>query len=158
MTVTQAVEQFCRDNGLTTGLQSDVEHVSCYVVTGSVGSRLIVRYRNDVMHVELGIPIFVPVYKRPEMAEAVARINWDLAGTFVLDFSDGELRYKTCIPVFEAEINDHQLRWLVFGSINTTSTYSMALMEVASGAATAADAVSRAESNWMEEVREKVEG
>ena len=59
--------------------------------------------------------------------------------------------------MYEAVPNDDQLRWLIFGSINTVASYSMALIEVASGAASAEDAIDRAEASWMEEMSQRVQ-
>lgn len=157
MTTIENVEQFCRENALVTGLLVEQTQLSAYIHTGAVGARLVIRHSDDVLRVQIAIPIFVPLYHRAAMAEALARANWDLAGAFVMDYSDGEIRYKVSIPLYEAVPNDNQLRWLIFGCINTVDCYSMALMEVATGATTAEHAINRAEASFMEEMKEKIE-
>ncbi len=157
MTVIETVEQFCRDNNVTTGLQTVDAQISAFIQAGAVGARLVIRHSDDVLRTQIAIPLFVPIYHRSAMAEALCRANWDLAGGFVMDFSDGEVRYKVSTPMYEAVPNDDQLRWLIFGSINTVASYSMALIEVASGAASAEDAIDRAEASWMEEMSQRVQ-
>lgn len=46
------------------------------------------------------IPVNAPPARRSACAELLAMINWNLGfGHFDLDFSDGELRYRTAVPL-----------------------------------------------------------
>ena len=60
------------------------------------------------------------------MAEFIARVNYGLAlGNFELDFSDGEVRFKTSLDATDlpaAALDDH-IRNLVYGNLLTVDHY-----------------------------------
>lgn len=46
------------------------------------------------------IPLFVPIYRRAAVAEALSRINWRLLfGTFEMDLQDGQVRLRGFVPL-----------------------------------------------------------
>jgi len=60
------------------------------------------------------LPLRAAAARRGACAELCTRINWNLAvGHFDLNFSDGELRFTTLIPVVEQDRRSAEtLRWL----------------------------------------------
>ena len=64
------------------------------------------------------LPIFAPVYRRPALCETIARANYGLyLGNFEMDMGDGELRFKSSLPVNDAEPSDNQIRRLIANSM-----------------------------------------
>jgi hypothetical protein len=60
------------------------------------------------------VPIFVPIYRRAALAEALSRINWKLLfGTFAMDLQDGQVRVRGFVPapgnVLELEVGGKSL-------------------------------------------------
>lgn len=77
------------------------------------------------------VPINVPVAKRSEIAEYLTRANYGLHfGNFELDFSDGEVRFKTSMNTDGNAANPSVIRHLVLSNINITDDYLKGLMRV----------------------------
>lgn len=76
-------------------------------------------------------PINVPEEKRPAMAELLTRANYGLfIGNFELDFSDGEVRYKTSVDVEGDSLSTALVRNLVYANVLTMDRYLPAVMSV----------------------------
>jgi len=89
----------------------------------------------------------VPEMRRPAMAEFVARANYGMIlGNFELDFSDGEVRYKTSIDVEDGELTTGMVKRLVYANVLMMDKYLPGVMDVMHGRAAAADAVTKIES------------
>ncbi len=76
---------------------------------------------------------FTPPDKRPAMAEFLTRANYGMIiGNFEMDFSDGEVRYKTSIDVSAniEHLTDAQLRSVVFTNVLMMDKYFPGLMSV----------------------------
>ena len=88
----------------------------------------------------------VPEETRDVVSEFVCRSNYGMRiGNFEIDVTDGEIRYKSSLD-FEGEVLTHQLiRNAIYPAATTIDRYFPALMRVAFGGATAADAVAEVE-------------
>lgn len=85
--------------------------------------------------------------RRPAMAEFVARANYGMIiGNFELDFSDGEVRYKTSIDVEGGELTTGMVKRLVYANVLMMDKYLPGIVDVMQGRATPAEAVSKIES------------
>ena len=66
------------------------------------------------------------------MAQALSKANFALpAGCFQMDGSDGELWFRSSMPICDGNPTDDQLRSLMLAAWNTTGRYTTALVEVA---------------------------
>lgn len=97
-----------------------------------------------------GILIFYSIssVKVPEKARAVAaeyltRANYGLIlGNFEMDFSDGEVRYKTSINVGQnGQLTDDLIRPMVYANFGTMDKYLLGLMGVSVGGKDPAEAI-----------------
>lgn len=76
-------------------------------------------------------PNNIPVAKRAAIAEFLTRANYGLAiGNFEMDFSDGEISYKTSVTTGSAPIADWHLRDLVYINCLMMDRYFPAMMQV----------------------------
>lgn len=88
-----------------------------------------------------------PEEKRQAIAELLTRANHRMVlGNWELDFSDGEVRYKTSAFTGEADIDLQHTAALVFPNVLTTDRYLPAIMGVMFGDLTALEALQRVES------------
>lgn len=87
-------------------------------------------------------PLKVPVERRLAAAEFIARANYGMIiGNFELDFSDGEIRYKTSVDVEGSELNHELVKRLVYPNVLTMDRYLKGLLKLAFGNLSAAEAV-----------------
>ncbi|MDP8228935.1 MAG: YbjN domain-containing protein [Candidatus Electryoneaceae bacterium] len=92
----------------------------------------------------------VPPEKLPEAAEYLTRANFGLTiGNFELDFSDGEVRYKSSIDVEGNEeiVNSMLLKHLVYVNLWTTDRYLAGLMKVVFGETSPEEAIIEVEGS-----------
>jgi hypothetical protein len=91
-------------------------------------------------------PVNAPDEKRLAIAEFLTRANYGLSiGNFELDFTDGEIRYKTSIDVEGAELTPALVRSLVYTNVMTMDTYLSGIMAVIYGNYSPADAIAHIE-------------
>jgi hypothetical protein len=91
-------------------------------------------------------PINIPEEKRPAMAELLTRINYGLfIGNFEMDFSDGEVRYKTSIDVEGDRLSATLVKNMVYANVLTMDRYLPAVMSVIYSDTPPAQAVARVE-------------
>ena len=86
----------------------------------------------------------IPDDKLPEAAEYLTRANFGLTiGNWELDFSDGEVRYKTSVDVEGNEdiVNSELLKHLVYVNMWTTDRYLEGLMKVIYGGISPEEAI-----------------
>jgi hypothetical protein len=77
-----------------------------------------------------------PQEKRAEMAELLTRINFVIKiGNFVLDFEDGEIRFRSSIRVSSKEISNEIIKHLILINILTMDKAFPILMELIYGTA-----------------------
>ena len=79
-------------------------------------------------------PLKVPEAARPAAAEFITRANYGLRiGNFEMDFSDGEVRYKTSLD-FEGEtLTAGLIKHAIYPAVQTTDRYLPGLMGVIYG-------------------------
>ena len=88
----------------------------------------------------------VPEDKRHAMAEFVTRANYGLQiGNFEMDFSDGEIRYKTSIDVEGGELTVKMIRTLVYVNILMMDRYLPGIRSVLDAGASPAAAIAEVE-------------
>jgi hypothetical protein len=136
------------------GIKAEVNECGVHTViaTGMVASRLRVFETPHFLKTILYLGLHTPVYRRPEMALALSLANFELHfGAFEMDNEDGELRFRASLPIDDTEIGTESLRCLLLFPPSVVARYSMALAEVATGAADAGQAISRSEASWKEE-------
>ena len=76
-------------------------------------------------------PLKVPYANRITMAEYLTRANYGLRlGNFEMDFSDGELRYKTSVDVEGGELTVRMVGIMVYANLNCMSKYLPGVMKV----------------------------
>jgi len=130
------------------------EEITTFIATGALGSRLKIAHHGNYLKVLVLIPIFAPEYRRAAMAEAITRANWGLqAGCFEMDWSDGELRLRSSMPVLDGNLTDEQIKCLIFTAWGVAKQYAQALMEVSVSEVSPELAITRAEASWREEHR-----
>ncbi len=97
-------------------------------------------------------PVKVPEEVRMAVAEYLTRANYGLRiGNFELDYSDGEVRYKSSID-FEGQILTSELiRNAIYPSVHTMDRYLPGLLRVSFGGATPHEAIEEAEGDHSSE-------
>lgn len=88
----------------------------------------------------------VPEDRRLAVAEYITRANYGLRiGNFEMDFSDGEVRYKSSLD-FEGEtLTDNLIRHVIYPAVETMDDYLPGLMKVAFGGASPDEAIKEIE-------------
>jgi hypothetical protein len=93
-------------------------------------------------------PIKAPEEKRQAVAEFITRANYRLRiGNFELDFSDGEVRYKSSID-FEGEtLTPGLIKMAVYPAVQTMDRYLPGLMSIVYSDKAPAEAIAEIESD-----------
>jgi hypothetical protein len=91
-------------------------------------------------------PVNAPEDKRLAIAELLTRINYDMViGNFELDFSDGEIRYKTSIDVEGESLSFALIKQLVYANVMMMDTYLPGIFSVIYGNVEPKDAIAQIE-------------
>ncbi len=73
----------------------------------------------------------VPPDKRQAVSEYLTRANYGLRlGNFEMDFSDGEVRYKTSIDVEGGQLTPSMSKVMAYANLQTMDKYFPGIMEV----------------------------
>lgn len=89
---------------------------------------------------------FVPTERIPAVAEFLTRANFStVIGNFELDWSDGEVRYKTSTWIEGNRLNDAHLSYLIRANLQMMDEYLPGLRTVIEDSRSPADAVSEIE-------------
>lgn len=92
-------------------------------------------------------PITAPYSKRSAIAEFITRANYGLAmGNFELDFSDGELRFKTSIDVEGAFLISKLIEGVVYANVTMMDEYLPGIITVIENDILPVDAIAQLES------------
>ena len=76
-------------------------------------------------------PLQIPEAKRMAIAEFITRANYGLViGNFELDFSDGEVRYKTAIDTEDEELAPEKIKKLVYTNLAIMDAYLPGIIDV----------------------------
>jgi len=88
----------------------------------------------------------VPENKRLAVAEYLTRANYGLMiGNFEMDFSDGEVRYKTTIDVEGGQLTPAMVKTMVYVNVLMMDKYLPGIMSVIYGGASPANAIAQVE-------------
>lgn len=88
-----------------------------------------------------------PEDKRAAVAEFITLANYGMAiGNFELDYSDGEIRYKTSVDVDEGELSNTLIKPLVYVNCLMMDKYLPGIMAVLYAGVSPKDAVTKVES------------
>ena len=91
-------------------------------------------------------PVRAPENKLAVVAEFINRANYGMIiGNFEMDYSDGEIRYKTSVDVEGVDMEEALLRHLVYANVLTIDKYFPGLMRVLYADITAEDAINEVE-------------
>jgi hypothetical protein len=97
-------------------------------------------------------PAAVPDAKRAAAAEYLTRCNWGLTfGTFEMDWSDGQVCFRTSVPLGPAGTSKPALEHLVWGNGLVMQRYLPGLFAVALGDALPEEACREAEAEPTQE-------
>lgn len=93
-------------------------------------------------------PVQIPADKRAALSEFITRANYGLIlGNFELDFTDGELRYKTSLDVEGTPLTTELLQPLTFANVSTMDRYLPGLMAVLYGSVSPQAAIEQIETS-----------
>lgn len=93
-------------------------------------------------------PMAVPENARGRVAEFLHRANYGMIiGNFEIDFSDGEVRYKTSIDVEGDTLSNALCRQVVLANIMMMDRYLPGLMSVVYGGVTPEQAINEIEKH-----------
>ncbi|MBA2671819.1 MAG: YbjN domain-containing protein [Gemmatimonadetes bacterium] len=85
---------------------------------------------------------FVPAEHRAAIAEAMTRANYSLPfGNFEMDWSDGEVRFRTGIDVEGGELVEQMVNNLIGPGVTNMDRYHGAFMKIVHAGATAESAI-----------------
>jgi hypothetical protein len=91
-------------------------------------------------------PVKVPETKNLAIAEFIARANFGMIiGNFELDFTDGEIRYKTSIDVEGANLTFLQVKRLVYANVMMMDQYLPGIISVIDSDVEPKDAIAQIE-------------
>ncbi len=77
------------------------------------------------------LPVNVPANKRADVAEFITRANYGMIiGNWEMDYTDGEVRYKTSMDVEGIDISAPMIRQLVYANLVVTDRYLTGIMRV----------------------------
>jgi hypothetical protein len=91
-------------------------------------------------------PVRAPENKLPEVAEFITRANFGMIiGNFELDYTDGEIRYKTSVDAEDIEFTEPLVRHLIYANVLTLDKYFPGLMRVLYAGIAPLDAIGEVE-------------
>jgi hypothetical protein len=97
-------------------------------------------------------PVNVSARRRPAAAEYLMRANWGLNfGNFEMDWSDGQVCFRTSVTTHELNPSSEALRHMMYGNHSTIDRYLAGLMAVACGSTAPSKAISEAEKDLQQQ-------
>ena len=119
----------------------------------TVGKRATFRIRvvfkpdKELVSLYVYYPVTVPEKKRMQVCEAITRINYNmLYGWYEMDMRDGELRFRSFIPLDTAPFFPEQLKTIFYAGVSNADRYFPALMSIIHGGKTVEQAISTMEA------------
>ena len=92
-------------------------------------------------------PNNVPEDKRRDAAEFITRANYGLRiGNFEMDFSDGEIRYKSSLDFEDEVLSPALIKNAIYPAVQTMDRYFPGLMSVIFAGKTPVDAIAEIEN------------
>ncbi len=93
-------------------------------------------------------PMNTPESKRAVVSEFITRANYGMIiGNFEMDWSDGEIRYKTSIDVEGSQLTKPLVKQMVYANVMIVDRYLPGLMAVMYGGASPAAEVAKIEGS-----------
>ena len=90
------------------------------------------------------MPFNVPTERRQVAAEMLAMMNYDMVmGCFELDIGDGEVRFRTTLPIDGDQVSDKLLEKLIFVNLTVTDHFFPALTSICEEGVTATAALGK---------------
>ncbi len=87
-------------------------------------------------------PSKVPEDRRQAIAEFITRANYGLIiGNFEMDYTDGEVRYKTSIDVEGAVLSTRMIRQMVYANVLVMDRYLPGILDVIIGSRQPVEAI-----------------
>ena len=129
-------EGVLEEHGLESNDTTDPEVIRAEVTAenGAWALFVVARETDDRITIYSQVPWETPEPGRMEMSELLTRINFGLPlGNFELDFSDGEVRFKTSIDLSGARLTTELFEGLLDPNIATTNMYLPAIEAVLNG-------------------------
>lgn len=91
-------------------------------------------------------PVKAPEEVRPAIAEYLTRANYGLRiGNFELDYTDGEVRYKSSLGFEGQMLTSDLIRNAIYPAVHTMDRYLTGLLRVSFGGATPLEAIEEVE-------------
>lgn len=132
-----AVLQDLERRGWNVELESDALGVELFIDCGLLLTvPMQIRIFEEVRRigVMVALPGIARCDARSRVAEFLLRANWGLTlGGFDMDFRDGEVVFRACMPFAEPELSPAIVAALIDGSLKTVETYASGLMRVGQG-------------------------
>lgn len=124
--------------GLITGFRGDNGNWTCMAVA--------VEEHDQLLFYSVS-PVTAPEDKRTLIGEFLHRANYGLhVGNFEIDFSDGEIRFKTSIDVEGTDLNAELIRNLVYMNCMMMDRYLPGVLGIIHGGLSPVDAVAKVEN------------
>lgn len=93
------------------------------------------------------IPVKAPPEKRAALAEFITRANYGLRiGNFEMDFSDGEVRYKSSLDFAGVELTPRLIENTIYPAVSTCDRYQPGIMQIIYGNISPVEAIAEIES------------
>jgi len=119
--------------------------------------RIRISVSESALVVRAFIPVFAPASRRQAVCEALNLANWQLRYVrFEMDVSDGELRCRGDMPLFDGVPTDKQLTNLIYAAWSNCERYLPALLQVMVAGADPALAIGMAEEGEGERPQQRI--
>lgn len=127
-----------KDNSIRSAFKGKNESFKIHVILKS---------EKELISLYVYFPITVPEAKRKEVCETIARMNYGLSfGWCEMDMKDGELRFRSFMPVDDAPFFPEQLKTILYSGVSAADKYFPAFMSVIYGNKSSEEAIKEVES------------
>ncbi len=93
-------------------------------------------------------PVKTPEHSRAALAEFLTRANYGLRiGNFEMDYSDGEIRYKSSLDFDGTTLAAPMIRTALYPAVQTMDRYMPGILRVMFGGSTPVEAIMEVENN-----------
>jgi hypothetical protein len=148
MELLKRIVELLRTKDVTAEIHNgDVQYLAMCETTSV---RIRISVSESALVVRALIPVFAPANRRQAVCEALNLANWQLRYVrFEMDASDGELRCRGDMPLFDAVPTDKQITNVVYAVWSNTERYAPAFLQVMVAGADPALAISKVECNEL---------
>jgi hypothetical protein len=149
----ETVWRFLEEDGLSPRRMGDkyMYHVSFTGRSAQFNCFAVVRPDLEQFMFYAVVPVKASPDVRPAVVEFITRANYGLRiGNFELDYSDGEIRFKTSLDFEGVELDPHLVQTMVHAVFVTVNHYLSGLMRVMYGGLTPAEAIIEVERDGDE--------